>query len=343
MVGATGAGKTFTAGALVWSRRKQGAGRCLWLAHRTELLGQAKASLERMGLSVEIERAEEMASQRPDSSDVVVASVQTLHERRLARWPSHSFATIVADEAHHSSAKSWRAILDHFSSDAMGRSVRVLGLTATPDRTDKVALGSVYDEAAYVYGLREAVRDGWLVMPRAKTVLCEALDLSQVRVIAGDLSASELDERMRTDEVLHQIAAPLVAEAGDRSAVVYAPGVAVAHGLARVLSGYVSADRVASIDGKTTRDVRAEILARFAAGDVKYLCNCMVLTEGWDSPIASVIAVARPTPWPEAAMRARTLASKAGSAGAGRWTCCATGSKTPAANFTSPSSAPRVH
>jgi len=294
VVCATGGGKTFLAAVLVW-RRKQ-AGRTLWLAHRTELLGQAAKSLEAVGLTVQVERADDFAERSPHASDVVVASVPTLHAARLDKWPRHSFATIVADEAHHSTAESWMRVIKHFDTDAMGRRTRVLGLTATPDRTDDIALGAVYDDAAYIYGLREAIRDGWLVpLAPPRTVVCDDLDLRQIKVIAGDLSAGELEEQVSRDSVLHQIADPLIREAGTRSVVVYTPGVESARGLARVLAGYVGADAVASVDGTTPKDVRAEILGRFGAGDLRIVTNCMVLTEGWDAPVASCIAVARPT------------------------------------------------
>ena len=295
LVLATGTGKTYAAARIAAARRTEG--RVLWLAHRTELLDQAARSLEAVGLSVQIERAGERAQRHPEASDVVCASVPSLHEGRLDTWAPHSFATIVCDEAHHAGgAKTWIAVLDRFRSDHLGRRTRVLGLTATPDRTDGVALGHVFDSAAYVYGLREAIRDGWLVpLAPPRTVACEDLDLRQVRVIAGDLAAGELEDQVSRDAVLHQIAAPLVELSGSRPTVVYTPGVDSARGLARVLAGYVGADSVASLDASTPPDRRAEILAAFGRGDLKALSNCMILTEGWDSPIAACIAVARPT------------------------------------------------
>lgn len=299
----TGAGKTYTAGALVWRRRQ--VGRTLWLAHRKELLGQAKESLENLGLTVEVEQADERASHLPTASDVVVASVPTLHEGRLATWPAHSFATIIADEAHHAVAKTWMAVLDHFPTDHMGRRTRVLGLTATPDRTDGIALGAAYDDAAFTYQLRDAVRDGWLVKPTPETVYCEDLDLSQIKVIAGDLSASELDAHVADRSVLHQIASPiahqgkseLACRIAERQVVIYMPGVASAEGLEEILAGYewVGADQVACVTGKTTKEKRKEVLDAFARNELRFLVNVMVLTEGWDAPGASVIVVGRPT------------------------------------------------
>ena len=109
LVLATGSGKTYTAAVLAYMRKAEG--RTLWLAHRTELLDQAADSLRAVGLTVEIERADEKASRNPWASDVVCASVPSLHEGRLDTWPEHSFATIVADEAHHSTADSWMRVL----------------------------------------------------------------------------------------------------------------------------------------------------------------------------------------------------------------------------------------
>ena len=303
LVMATGCGKTFLGSALVWRRRKTG--RCLWLAHRTELIKQAAESLEALGLSVEIERADERASHNPSSSDVVVASVPTLHAGRLATWPRHAFSTIVADEAHHSVARTWIAVLEHFESDHLGRRTRVLGMSATPDRTDRVALGHIYDEAAFRYELREAVADGWLVMPVPERVKCDDLDMSEIKLIARDLSASALDAHVQERGVLHQMAGPLFGDKrseladriGKRQVVIYMPGVGSAQAMERLIAGYkrVGPDQVGLVTAETPKEKRAEVLGAFAAGQLRVLINVMVLTEGWDAPNASVIVVARAT------------------------------------------------
>lgn len=289
LVMATGTGKTYTAGEILRERATHG--RILWLAHRGELLTQAMGTIEnRIGLGCDIEKAQ---SRAPVfglwGSPVVVASVQTLRSKRLQRWPTDTFATIVVDEAHHAAAKGYREILKHFGK------AKVLGLTATPDRGDGVALGHVFDHVAMQYDIRTAIKDGYLCQITQKQIQCADLDISDVKTVAGDLAQGELEKRLRLDAVLHQIAAPLVREAGERPTIVFTAGVAQAHALVDVLASYAPVGAAVAIDGTTPPELRAGHLEAFSAGKVQYLINCAVLTEGFDAPITACIAMARPT------------------------------------------------
>lgn len=291
LVLATGCGKTFTAGEILRARADEG--RILWLAHRSELLDQAAETLEqRIDLGCELEKAEARACVDGDlwgARPVVVASVQTLRGKRLARWPRSTFRTIVVDEAHHAAARGYREILAHFP-DA-----KILGLTATPDRGDGVGLGAVFDDVAYQYDLRAAIRDAYLVPIVQKQIECADLDLSDVKTIAGDLAQGELEKRLQVDAVLHQIAAPLVREAGRRPTIVFTAGVAQAHALVDVLAGYAGEGRSAAIDGNTPTEIRNERIAAYRAGEVQFLVNCGIFLEGFDAPATSCVAMARPT------------------------------------------------
>lgn len=289
LVMATGCGKTFTAAQIV--RRARARGRVLWLAHRSELLDQARGDLASAGLATEMEQAEAKAQVHSlfATSDVVIGSVATLHAKRLRRWPANAFSTIVIDEAHHSTSAGYLGILSHFSG------AKVLGLTATPDRSDGVGMRNVFDTCAFKIGILDGIRGGFLTPIIGRKIICADLDLSKVRTTAGDLSAGDLEDAMQIEGVLHQIAAPLVAEAGTRQTIAFCPTVAIAEELARVLSGYVGADRVASISGKTERTQRAAILDGYKSGRIQYVTNCMVLTEGFDAPATSCIAMCRPT------------------------------------------------
>lgn len=290
LVMATGTGKTVSAGEILRERASEG--RILWLAHRSELLDQADETLsKRISLLCELEKAEARASTLGGlfGATVVVASVQTLRGKRLARWPRDAFRTIVVDEAHHAAARGYREILGHFE-DA-----KVLGLTATPDRGDGVGLGAIFDVCAFEYDIRTAIKEGYLCPIVQKSIECADLDLSDVKTVAGDLAQGELEKRLKLDAVLHQIAGPLVREAGDRPTIVFTAGVEQAHALVDVLAGYTDASNAAAIDGTTVAPVRASRLAAFREGRLRFLINCAVLTEGFDAPETACVAMARPT------------------------------------------------
>jgi superfamily II DNA or RNA helicase len=100
---------------------------------------------------------------------------------------------------------------------------------------------------------------------------------------------------LNLDKVHHEIAAPLAELSGDRSTVVFTAGVDQAQALAIVLAGYVGSDKVGVVHGKQVPDERRAVLDAYSAGTIQYVINCAVLTEGFDAPRTSCIAMARPT------------------------------------------------
>lgn len=285
----TGTGKTRVFSEII-ARAQAREVRSLVLVHRDELVRQAAGALRRLGCEAEVEKAGERASKLAMFGlTPVVATVQTLKGRRLSSWPRDSFGMIVVDEAHHATAKTYRDVMEHFG-DSL-----IIGVTATPDRGDKVGLRNVFESTAYVYEIRQAIDDGFLCPVTARSIVCDDLDISQVKTRAGDLADGELEIAMTLDRVLHQVADPLAKEAGDRPTLVFTAGVQHAHALAAVLSGYVGHERVEAIDGTTPYDERRRILSAYQDGRVQYLLNCAVLTEGFDAPHTACVAMTRPT------------------------------------------------
>lgn len=284
VVSPTGTGKTVTFAAHARRTVERG-GRCLVLAHRTELLEQAVAKLAASGVVAELEQAGRRAGL---AACVVVASVQTLRGKRLERWPRDAFDDIVVDEAHHLPAAGYRAIVDWFAT------ARVLGVTATPDRLDGKGLGEVFQSCAFRYELRAAIRDGWLVPVIARRVRLESVDLSAVKTRAGDFAQDQLGAVMGDDEALRGAARAILGEAGRRRTIAFCVDVAHAHGLAAALN-HDEPGCAAAVDGTMGRAERAAILDGFRAGRVRIVTNCEILTEGFDEVGVGCIALVRPT------------------------------------------------
>jgi superfamily II DNA or RNA helicase len=294
LVLATGLGKTTCFAEIARRRTMAGRKPTLVLAHRIELVDQAAARLRAAGLGVSVESGDREAFPfAMIDADCVVATVQTLKGKRLEKWPADYFDTVVADECQHSTAASWRAIIDRFG-DAMH-----LGVTATPDRGDNVALGHVYPHLAYAYGIREGIDAGFLAPIRSLAIDTPSVDLSSVRTTkqehGRDLSAEDLASAMRGEEQLHELAVPIAREAGKRQTLVFVPSVEIAHALAEVLTPYIGAGKVKSLDGSSDRTIRSEVLADYQSGAVQVLVNCALFTEGFDAPATSCVAIARPT------------------------------------------------
>ena len=277
----TGTGKTIVFSAIIADRVAAGE-RVLVLAHRGELLDQAADKLQRStGLLCAVEKADE--SCLGSWYRVVVGSVQTLmRPQRLMQFPANYFGVIVIDEAHHCLSDSYQRVLEHFSG------ANVLGVTATPDRTDMRNLGQYFDSLAYEYTLPKAIREGYLCPIKALTVPL-TLDISGVGVAAGDYKANELGDAL--EPYLEQIAYNMTNYCAGRRTVVFLPLVATSQKFRDILEAH--GFRAAEVNGESPD--RAEILRDFQAGKYDVLCNSMLLTEGWDCPGVDCIIVLRPT------------------------------------------------
>lgn len=287
---ATGLGKTVVFSHLARRCFK----RVLILAHRDELIRQAADKVRAIcGEEPGVEMGESRSPEGyADPPRVVVSSVQTMFRpNRQRRFRPADFGLLVVDECHHAVARSYREPIAYF---AQNPDLNLLGVTATPTRADKLAMGQVFDAVAYEYGIEPAVEDGWLVPPHQKAVVVEGLDFSGVRSLAGDLSPAELEEVLSREKVLHATAAPAVELAGDLPALVFCATVAHARLMAEVLCRYKPQSALA-LDGTTNRDVRRETVERFRRGEVQFLCNCGLFLEGFDAPNTAVVVMARPT------------------------------------------------
>ena len=142
----TGCGKTVVFSKVIEDQVKEGK-RVLVMAHRGELLDQAADKLHRMtGLTCAVEKADQ--SCLGTWNRVVVGSVQSLmRPSRLAKFNKDYFDAIIVDEAHHAVSDTYTRVLEHFDQ------ANVLGVTATPERSDMRKLGSLFQSLAYEYSI----------------------------------------------------------------------------------------------------------------------------------------------------------------------------------------------
>lgn len=265
LVCATGTGKTVMANGIIEDRLSNGS--VLFLAHRDELIEQARSTFGNAG---------KIKGPETDIKPVTVGSVQTL----VNRPHYEGFKTIVVDEAHHAVSDSYQRVLAQYP-DA-----KVLGLTATPDRK---GLGNVFEGIAFEYGLRDAVKDGYLSPIVARTIPID-IDLTKVKTRVGDFEVTGLVEAL--EPYLPEIAKSMVEHAMGRKTIVFLPLVRMAQEFAEMLRGYGFDAR--EVDG-ASQD-RKETLEWFShAGKGSVICNAMLLTEGYDCPDIDCVVVLRPT------------------------------------------------
>lgn len=268
LVMATGTGKTvvFATIARQWCEDEGNEGRVLVLAHRRELVMQATAKMSTCGC---------------DMGHIDATTVQGMG-RRLSAYPSDAYGLIIIDEAHHAASKSYRRILEHFGN------ADVLGVTATPERSDGKSIAEVFGMPCYSYTMSDAIRQGYL-SPVSVIPTNIKPDLSNVRTVAGDYSDKDLADAI--EPWLDSAAAWIKDNAADRRTVVFLPLIKTAEKMAEICEAHGLT--AAEVDGQSAD--RAQVLEDFASGKYQVLCNAMLLTEGWDCPEVDCILVMRPT------------------------------------------------
>lgn len=280
--------------------RSNGANKVLVLAHREELLTQAKRQIERFAphLKVSIERGRYWSNH--DEDDVIVASVPTLGRcdsgERLERFNPESFKAIIIDEAHHSVADTYLRIVKHFQTIPTESDVLVWGCSATFRRNDELILGSVFDKIVYHVDIATMMKEGWLCEAVTKEIYTD-VDLKKVKISRGDFETKGLslaiDTPVRNDLVAGMWKQIAQDEHGRKATIVFALNVAHARNLAE---SFAKLDvTVALITSETNEAIRQTILEEFSAGKIPLLINCAVLTEGTDLPITDCVVMTRPT------------------------------------------------
>jgi len=277
----TGTGKTIVFSSVVEDRVREG-DRVLILAHRGELLDQAADKLEKStGLKCSVEKAEQ--SCLGQWYRVTVGSVQSLQRpNRLSKFPEDYFSTIIVDEAHHILTDGYQRVMEHFPE------AKILGVTATPDRSDRRNLGQFFDSLAYEYSIVKAIREGYLCKIIAQTVPLQ-IDMTGVRTQAGDLVPGEIATAL--DPYLEKIAEEMQHYCADRKTIVFLPLIKTSQKFRDILIRH--GFRAAEVNGQS--DDREQILQDFASGKYNVLCNSMLLTEGYDCPDVDCVVCLRPT------------------------------------------------
>lgn len=285
----TGAGKTVIFSELARIAKRP----VLVIAHRRELVQQARDKVARAlgdGAVVAIEQGSETAH---DDARVVVASIRSLREERLARvMAARRFGLVVYDECHHAPAEDNQRVLRSlgaFDDDWTGT---LLGFTATTARGDGMGLDGVFERIVYRRGIADMVADGYLAPLRGYRITTAA-DLANVTAGAGDFVIEELAEAVDIESRNALVARSIQELARDRRTLAFCVNVRHARHLARALNAIGVPTGI--VHGTMKLDRRAQTLADFRAGRLAAVTNVGVLTEGFDDPGVSCVAMARPT------------------------------------------------
>ena len=297
---ATGLGKTVIFSATVGrfledeSKRK-----VLVLAHRKELLTQARDKMLAVVPSLAGDIGIYQGKTKETDKRVIVASVQSCNPKRIKDLPLDEIDLIIIDEFHHAPAKGYQRVIKKLGE--ANPNYRGLGVTATPFRGDKVGLGGIVSKITYSMPIRRGIDEGYLTPLKGIQVQMN-VDFNALKSTAGDFSVDDLD-MLVSDEARREVfvkawmthCGAYVDGAGPkgRSTACFTPTVKTAEEVCATFAKFgIHAEW---LSGETPAEERDDRLARYGNGDFPVIVNCGVLTEGWDAPRTSCIALLRPT------------------------------------------------
>jgi ATP-dependent helicase IRC3 len=285
----TGAGKTVIFARLARLARRG----VLVLAHREELVAQARDKIQRALASEALVAVEQGERRATREAKVVVASIRSLHEERLeALLAGRDFGLVIYDECHHAAADDNLRVLGRLGAFDPAWSGTLLGFTATTTRGDGQGLDKVFERIVYSKTLPELIEQGYLVRLAGYRIATMA-DLSRLSGEGLDFAEEELALAVDIEERNALVARAIQELARDRRTIAFC--VTVSH--ARHLCFALNALGVPAgiVHGTMKPDDRAKALEDFRQGRTSVLTNVGVLTEGFDDPGVSCIAMARPT------------------------------------------------
>jgi len=331
----TGGGKTLTA--VHWllrnfiDKRKK----VLWIAHRHELLDQAFETLKFSAYPSLLSDTDKfryrVISGHPKhdrpvnikaTDDIIIASKDSLNSGLnylTNNWVNHSDAILlVVDEAHHATAKTYRKLIDsikqNFKDRGKADGFRMLGLTATPFRTDDSEQGLLKkvfpDDIIFSEHLRTLITRGILAEPvfeNLETALDFYKELSDkdIRSIENfDKLPKQVAEKIAMSSIRNKRIVDHYVENREKYKPLLVFAVDIQHAIslnALFTNRGINSDFVASkiMDEGTGATIspreNSEKIKRFRAGELEVLINVEMLTEGTDLPNVQTVFLTRPT------------------------------------------------
>jgi superfamily II DNA or RNA helicase/HKD family nuclease len=262
----------------------------LFIAHRREILEQSLRTYREVLADASFGELY-AGGVRPERWRHVFASVQSLSSYGITNIPVDAYEIVVIDEFHHAEAASYRRILDHLEPSEL------LGLTATPERTDGVDVRSFFgNRTAAELRLWDALGAD-LLCPFHYFAVADGTDLRGVswtrgRYDEGELSNVYTGNNVRAAIVLSQLQDKIL-NPGAMRALGFCVSVAHAEFMARVFTEAGIPAR--AVSGATSRAQRDQALDDLRHRRVNALFAADLFNEGLDLPDVDAVLFLRPT------------------------------------------------
>lgn len=292
LVSATGTGKTVMA-AVDYSSLHNSLprSRLLFVAHREEILRQ---SINTFRFALRDSTFGEMwvGRHRPREFEYVFASIQSLNAASLENLDSDHFDIVIIDEFHHAAAPTYQRLISHL------RPKELLGLTATPERTDGLSILDWFDgRIAAELRLWDAI-DQHRLVPFIYYGIHDGLDLREIPWRRGTgYDINELNNVYTSNDAwARRVIKELAARVNDiRSMKALGFCVSIQH--ARFMERHFNEAGIPScaIWGDTSDVERKQALANLESGAIQVLFSVDLLNEGIDVPSVDTLLLLRPT------------------------------------------------
>ncbi len=299
VVAATGTGKTVVAAFdYLRLRDEEGAApRLLFIAHRTQILAQALSTFRQVLRDPAFGELLD-GDNTPNHYEHIFATINTVHSRRLVeQLGSHFWRMVIVDEAHHLPANTFDqfigAVRPHY----------LLGLTATPERSDGQSLMQYFDSRpdgspAVSLRLWDAL-DQQLLAPFEYYATADDTDMTTVEWGRGaevaQLSNIVSGNDVRARTVVNAVAA-YVADLDALKGLAFCVSVAHANFMADFFNR--SGLPAVALTGVDSQEARTSAVQKLSSGALKIICSCDVFNEGIDIPNVNAILLLRPTQSP---------------------------------------------
>ncbi len=279
LISATGTGKTYLSAFDVLATRPK---RVLFLVHRRRILAASRKSYERL-LGSLYSFADYSAGKDLSSATCVFAMSSTVAPH-IEEFKRDEFDYIIVDEAHRTGSASYQKILAYFQPKF------VLGMTATPNRTDGYDVYALFNHViAFQITLQDALAEDMLAPFHYFGIADLEIDDAAIEDfnLFGKLTS---DERVR--HIVDKIEEYSIARAGRRG-LIFCNRNAEARELSRKFNelGY----RTVAISGEDKDDERDRAIARLEAGELEYIFSVDIMNEGVDIPSVNQIIMLRRT------------------------------------------------
>lgn len=224
-------------------------------------------------------------------TDFHICTIQSARGNYLDDLFMNIFDLIIIDEAHHSQSASYlrliKRLAPHYSKETC-----LLGVTATPDRADGQLLKEILGINSFSLDVMTMIQNKQLSEIEGFSVKTK-IDLSHVETKNGDFSLNQLFTKLCTKNRNEMIIDLYKKEMKDRKTIIFCINIAHSKIINQLLNekGFSSCH----IDGTMSKDQKTSILSGFRNGEFSILCNCQILTEGFDEPSINGIILARPT------------------------------------------------